>query len=479
MPVDAEHGKHFMPDGESLFVLLVAALITAAAFSIWTRSFAALAVAPPSPSGRMISCLFIGYFLTWKILLYQGRGDLTALASDGPSSSNMLEAALIGAAALWATFLIATCRVRPAALISGPGFWITTAASLFAATSFWSLWVDLTVLRAVELAAFWIIALHAFTAERWIGELQGYLAVATASAWLDGLLHENRFGEGIVFGAIYRNDTSLIAAAMLLLAVFRTVLGRSRFGFGEIIFAAISLVVFGSMSSVVGAAVGLLILAVPTAAQRLSVPSQFLLCVLTLFVAGLCFALFTLADPDWLVATSSAFGKNTDNIETLTGRMPLWAALWDIAKDNPFGFGFAAADRLIFVIVPDRGEIGWDAAHSHNGFLSAYLSAGWFGFFAITGLVAAVLWQASKQDQRDRAAAFGLIALMVVNNMSFIGFGSYFNSSWVVMMVLAYPRARIRARLRHAASPIRPVAASTAPAFSGHTSVPTQRTARR
>jgi O-antigen ligase len=81
----------------------------------------------------------------------------------------------------------------------------------------------------------------------------------------------------------------------------------------------------------------------------------------------------------WLFANSTSAFALIDRDPTLTGRTDLWAFAADALRQHPWlGYGYDAfwlgrgGDSI-------RVAVGWDAPHSHNGFLDLSLDIGLIG----------------------------------------------------------------------------------------------------
>jgi O-antigen ligase len=131
------------------------------------------------------------------------------------------------------------------------------------------------------------------------------------------------------------------------------------------------------------------------------------------------------------------FGKDTKHIGTMTGRLPLWSAIWEISKNHPFGSGFGAAERFVTALIGGRYWIGWTAGHSHNGFISAWLGAGFPGLLLSICLVLSILSATARMAVADRVLVVPLMILMITNNISFPAFGGQFNLTWMIVMAMA------------------------------------------
>ena len=210
-----------------------------------------------------------------------------------------------------------------------------------------------------------------------------------------GLAHGTN--EGAWQGVFTQKNT--LGESMLLAAiVFRLLAGR-RDGFRVLAWAgtalAIALLVLSrSMTALL--VLGVLIVATPLA--RLLRRGRGKSVVLLLALCGaLSVAVLIAATHGELVL--SAVGKDV----TLTGRTDLWAAVLDRIAERPLlGYGYGAfwlhgagpAEAL-------RATVGWDAPHSHNGFLDFWLDVGLVGLTALVAALALGVRRAWVRWSRD------------------------------------------------------------------------------
>src|SRR5690606_34897638 len=134
---------------------------------------------------------------------------------------------------------------------------------------------------------------------------------------------------------------------------------------------------FGSLASVVAALAGLMALLTLLAGRRFGFFIQVTLVIATSTVATMLFANPSNFASDYAEPIANLSGKRVEHIMTLTGRVPLWQAVYENTSGMPLGQGFAAADRLFVIVVSSVTEVGWQARSAHNGFISAWMGSGW------------------------------------------------------------------------------------------------------
>ncbi|MBO9313437.1 MAG: O-antigen ligase family protein [Chloroflexus sp.] len=96
---------------------------------------------------------------------------------------------------------------------------------------------------------------------------------------------------------------------------------------------------------------------------------------------------------------------------TLTGRLPLWQALWSIAwKQSLLGYGFGAfwleSGRMIELDIALMRQRFWWALHAHNGYLDIWLEVGLIGLVLTCILLIVALWRSLQMIQRKQAGSY-------------------------------------------------------------------------
>ena len=250
-------------------------------------------------------------------------------------------------------------------------------------------------------------------------------------------------------GFAYSNVSTLIAAALLLVEVQRVVLRPSLGGWMLCAFAALSVLAFGSLATSIA-----LIIAggVYLAAQGRAKPkSRELLFVGALVVcaATAAVAFQPLGGPgdDLVAEVAELSGKDVGSIESLTGRLPLWAAVLRMTASEPLGLGFAGAERVLALGFVQVSEVGWTASHAHNGYLSAWLAAGWPGLLLTTLIFIAVWRRRLELSPKLRPLVAALAVLLAINNLTAPAVGSHLGAPWMIMMALACAPPRLPSRL--------------------------------
>lgn len=116
---------------------------------------------------------------------------------------------------------------------------------------------------------------------------------------------------------------------------------------------------------------------------------------------------------DWVVS-------NENNLGDLTGRLPLWQYLWDVAVQQPwFGFGRSLWEQLT---VSDSFKYKWAAGNAHNQLLNSFLMAGAVGVVCLIGYVVALFLRRRSIEPGFRALFTACLLFMVIRAFVEAGF---------------------------------------------------------
>lgn len=425
--------------GAHAFVLALTLAGIGFAHTRWRARLSAAWVAADRRS-RGVTWTLIGVHLATQIRVLAADRDISALATEGPSTQNLAQAAVLAIAAAWAFHLLARGHVPALSLRAGPGFWVSALVVVYLTSTAWSVWPELTLYRAAELGVFWILLLHLCATTRWEESLRALLWLALASAWAARLSYLDLTSppEALV-GFAYDNTSTLVAAALLLVELHRCLREPSRRGWALVALATFSVLAFGSLATSTGLAVaGVVLLALWGRADARSRDLLLIAALVGAVALGAAFLAPVDGAGDELVAEVAALtGREVTSIESLTGRLPLWVAIGRTTVDEPLGLGFAGAERALALGVLRVEEVGWRAGHAHNGYLSGWLGAGWPGF-ALVLMVFAAVWQRQRRlPAQRRALGSALLALLTLNNLTAAAVGGPLGVPWMLMMGLA------------------------------------------
>lgn len=420
-----------------LYLLLVASLLLFLA--LIKPPALAIARYPEPRWERRCSWLLVVTFLGVNILRLQSRA-MDALATQGLSTQNKIQVIVVAAAALWCSYLLASGRVRIARIVSGPGFWLLALTAVFTLSVAWSTWPTLTVFRVTELAVFWILACHMFGGDGWSRQFESLMWVAWFMYATWGLLLVAGFVEGVssggfIVGIATSNSASLLTGLLLLWTVHRF-LTESPLRHGwKLPVLVLSLVVFGSLATFVFVLFATAIMMTMNTRGQLRL--IMISCAICLAAAGANLVVVQTGDPgSALVDTTSALsGKSRDNITGMTGRLELWTNIWESTRSQPWGFGFAAFERTLGL---NNASLSWKAGNAHNGFISAWLGAGWLGLTLLVAFLVSVWAKRRTIDVRQRPVFVALLALLILNNLTVPAIGGRLTVAFLVLMALSH-----------------------------------------
>jgi O-antigen ligase len=126
---------------------------------------------------------------------------------------------------------------------------------------------------------------------------------------------------------------------------------------------------------------------------------------------------------DWIVQqawTYSTLDTGGADVQTLTGRTPLWTELLRYAADRPWvGYGFGAFWNTDYMPAI-AAVVGWNAPSGHNGFLDEVLATGIVGLvlflsFWAVGFAKVVMVRISRNDAFAMWVAVVMLCFLLCN----------------------------------------------------------------
>ena len=236
---------------------------------------------------------------------------------------------------------------------------------------------------------------------------------------------------------MFRSNTgSTVAAALLILMVHQRIILRSARQVILASMAILGLVLFGSLATGISVVFALWVLVSVRRNKRrpaFAIVLGFLLLTGTAYIAA---ALPHMISPV-TQAIAQLYGKTPDVIGTFTGRMPLWLEIWEVSKSQPLGSGFAATERSLTADDAYLQSVGWAATHSHSGYISAWLGAGWLGCMLLVSLFVSLWRQSRKHSPEYEPLIKSFIVLLAINNLTIAGVGGQWTLAWVLMTALS------------------------------------------
>jgi len=172
-------------------------------------------------------------------------------------------------------------------------------------------------------------------------------------------------------------------------------------------------------------------------------------CVTVLCAAGIAASFSSIAALDQ-TATIAAMGR-TQNISSLTGRVPLWQELWKAAGDRLFtgsGFGAFWTEKSVLKY---SDMFGWHIPHAHNSYLDMLLAVGLIGLLIhFTSFFATTAVALRRYDEHRRPAELFVVcylALSLVHGLSEsklpgLGMAGFFLLTVMAMIAVRAPLDR-------------------------------------
>lgn len=365
-----------------------------------------------------------------RTIIFDFREDVAALYETGLSIQNYVQVYVTLFVVLWATKLVYRKRININSLTKGPFRWVTLLIILNILSTFWSIWPMLTLYRSVELLALYIIVLFIFFYNNWHIRLKYLMIFSLIISLIGGIIANNFniFNDGAFIASIRSNSASMVAGAYLIYLIHSRLYLKARVGIINYSIAIILLLIFGSLTSFLATLLSVLYLVYYKADIRLR-PIIFVFAI-SLIVVNVNMIYNTTTQIGYF------FGKNAEHLSTLTGRLFLWEVIVDLAKKNPFGFGFAAAERLLAVQLSTIKKVQWAAFNAHNGYLATLIGVGWIGLSMLIYIFIITWKKVSYTEYKYNSLLIGLLILVLVNNFTIGGIGSTFSYQWPILIAV-------------------------------------------
>lgn len=138
-------------------------------------------------------------------------------------------------------------------------------------------------------------------------------------------------------------------------------------------------------------------------------------------VAGIAFLVLSRSNVRAAMADSMAMGR-TEDVSSLTGRLPLWEELIISIKERPFvGYGYLAfweKEKIDYL----SALLGWEIPHGHNMYLDVLLDGGAIGLTLFMSMFVVPLIIAFHRcilyHDRQVAIVFGLLFFALVHGFA-------------------------------------------------------------
>ena len=429
-------------------------------FIIWTRSLALVPTRPAADRGRTTSYALLAAFVLQPLILTDPSRDPHALLQQGLSPQNVAQAAIGLAGFGWAVWLLVTRAIRASTLAAGANFWIGLTIALYAVSTIWSLWPSMTVFRTMQLAGFWVLTVHLFSRRPPLARLTWCLLAGAIFMVLCGPAFGSiEYDPSRIFGRIRANQGGVVAGLLTVIVVYRLFIVAETRSWIFLLPSLTAFVLFGSLGSTIALLFAMVTLLIFRLGRHSGSATQLLMLAYILP----CIAVFSYelvhGDAGVEAWVASVSGKPSEIVAGADGRFPLWEEIWKTTRNNVVGSGFGAGERALITEITSSAALGFTGTNAENGYLAAWLSAGWLAVWMVAFLFVGVIFDAARRSYWDRAYMLPTLVFLGVNNLSFHGVGSDFNTAWLVMMVLACagpigdPTGNIE-KLHHSNSPV-------------------------
>jgi hypothetical protein len=429
---------------KTLFFGSIVLAISSLWFINWRVYFARYWIASDNRSSK-VSWFFLFLYIISRSIILQIR-EHAQLVHEGLSLQNQFQAIVIILAFCWSFYLVLWNRIKISQALTGARFWITIIIIIYLVSALWSVWPVFTIYRCLELLALWIIVIHIFSKPSTY-DLFGKFLIWTNLIILIGTIIAN-IREPLYFVdireylhiknwfGIFRSNTGGAISAVLIVYLLNQSFILKKKTYKVVwLLAIFSFLSFGSLASVISLFVSLPILFLKRM-KKLLRGATLLIIFGAMVLVFIISPKLTCVD-NWIDPVASFFKKQPHHIINLSGRIPLWGALWSETKNQPWGFGFAAAERLFTVIIINPTEIGWEATQTHSGYWSAWIGAGWLGLISLIFFIITLWLQKQQLSYHVRPFFLCTLVLLIINNWTIYGIGGFMNPIWIVIMVLS------------------------------------------
>lgn len=424
---------------QTLYVLLVLSLFSCILVVRWFQSDNSICL--PSRRGVLASWLILVSYLIINIINFQTR-DMGALSTEGLSTQNSVQVIVVLVSLCWSAYLLITRHVSLASMSNGPAYWILWLIVLYAASTIWSTWPSMTIFRVAELAAFLILATHIFATGDWFRQAETLLWIALCLYLFRGFLFLMGFVEGVssegsIVGLLRSNDASLIAGLVLLWSAHRFIAEKTVFRMSILTIPAGALILFGSLATALTLMISMGILVALHVKGNIRLAFVALSSAIVLAFSSAVLMISGNVVKPVLEGLSYAFAKPTEHIAGMTGRVELWSNIWQATKDQPWGFGFSALERTLS---SQTTSMSWTAGNAHNGFISAWLGAGWLAVALLVTFFFSILVRSLKLERHSLPLVLAAVLLVGINNLSVPAVGGRLTVIFIFVMALTQVR---------------------------------------
>jgi hypothetical protein len=304
-------------------------------------------------------------------------------------------------------------------LLRRPMIWILLYALLALASTAWSEKADFTLYRAIENLVFLCLIADAILSLKTFEDRLKFLLTLCLS-----LSVFMQWSCLVRYGFTLYNIRTSEAPGALIGATFACILiARRQWIWPYVVVVASTILAMSTASNIsllVGLTVGLLF---ARGAKR------GLVVVLVGLLLGLAFSGVNLEE---IIAP----GKTQGNLETASGRIPVWEWMVkeQVSQRPILGFGFGQGEVQARLNSP-----GLRMMHMHNAFMSALANLGIVGASLLIVFYGEILYRVLKlRDPRVRAVLIGAAAAVMINSMSIASITAPLSMGWLGQAAFLY-----------------------------------------
>lgn len=425
-------------DSSSLLTLLLVLVSAVILYPVWLAT-AARRTPRASTRGSRVSLLMLLAIVASQATVLDPRSNADLL-TEGLSPRNMIQIALAGVMAAWATILCLNRIVPFGSLFAGGYFWCSILIIVNGASAAWSVWPQLTLFRATELAAGYVVAVHLFSSPEWLSNLRvvltSSLCIYIVQPFIVAVIGGG--GAGSIHAVDFHSNSGAFCGALLLLLLLSELRMRqaSRWWTWLLLtFSLGSVVLMGSLGSWVAALIGVFCLLSGSTRFWGLISSTAVIVVMSLGAQAWNIGDNVIAQA-LIKDMSDVSGRDTQVVENFTGRLPLWNDILTATADEPFGTGFVAGERT-FSANREQEQGNWGAMSAHNGYLSAWVGTGWLGVVLVSFIYFAAFRRARDLRSSERGLLLTCIVVVdAINNLTFPGIGSALGIPWLAIFAV-------------------------------------------
>jgi len=356
------------------------------------------------------------------------------------STSNITQIVCTIIVAIYCNLLVISSGTLRSNLSAGPFFWIMVLLTLYCISTLWSIFPKGTAFGSTELVVYFAVAVFIFSGKRplihlyWIMFFQILLGALPLAE--DGIV---QLQSGRIFGFLQSNQYALYAAVYLLLHYHlyrRRILG---YIFGFVMFAG-----FGSSATTSALLSGIAVYLIYA-----NTTSIFYLARTPIITAIVIFNFSFLFLPEYFAGAidvlSTVLQKDPEHYYDATGRLNIWPIYINILKDYPLGTGFWSEREFLYEHLGSFAQHQWFLPpNTHNGYLSAYLSAGIPAILCLSIIYISTIKHLRRQPSHIRRIGLSMLMILFINSLTYPGIGGYFTLWYYVLAtIIALSNLRI------------------------------------